>query len=175
MANTFTRYYQAGVGDTPSTLLTAAAGTQTTVIGCTVANTTESPITTDVSVNANTTFTASISSTTLTVTYVSSGVITVGMTITGSGIDPAQTITAFGSGTGGIGTYTVSVAQSIGSETMYGDQSVYIVKGATVPVGSSLAIIGADGKIVMNTGDKFNVVASAASSADVLVSALLIT
>jgi hypothetical protein len=176
MANTFTRYYQAGVGTSASTLLTAGASTQTTVIGCTIANTTTSSITTDVYVNANTSFTASISSTTLNVTFVTSGVITVGMKVTGSGVDSAQTITGFVSGTlGGIGVYTVSVAQSISSETMAGNQNIYVVKSATVPTGSSLAIIGADGKIVLNTGDTFNVISSVASSADVIVSALLIT
>lgn len=176
MANTFTRYYQAGVGTSASTLLTAASGTQTTVIGCTIANTTSSSsITADVYVNANAVVTASISSTTMTVTYVTSGVLTVGMTVTGSGIASGTTITALGSGTGGIGTYTVSIAQSISSSTLGGNQSIYVVKGATVPVGSSLAIIGADGKIVLNTGDTFNVVASEDTSADVLVSALLIT
>jgi hypothetical protein len=175
MANTFTRYYKAGVGTSASTLLTAAAATQTTVIGCTIANTTSSPITADVYVGANASFTASMSSTTLTVTVVTSGVITVGMTVAGSGVTAGTKITALGSGTGGIGTYTIDTAQTVASVAMTGNQSIYVVKGATVPVGSSLAIIGADGKIVMNTGDTFNVVSSAASSADVIVSALLIT
>jgi hypothetical protein len=176
MANLFTRYYQAGVGTSASTLLTAAASTQTTVIGCTIANTTSSPITTDVYVNANTSFTASITATSMNVTFVTSGVITIGMAVTGSGLDPAQTITGFVSGTlGGIGVYTVGISQSLASRSMAGNQSVYVVKSATVPVGGSLAIIGADGKIVMNTGDKFNVVSGTAASADVIVSALLIT
>ena len=51
----------------------------------------------------------------------------------------------------------------------------YLVKGATVPVGGSLALFGADGKLVLNTGDAFTVVSSAASSVDVIVSALQIT
>lgn len=176
MSNTFTRYYQAAVGTTPATLLTAAASTQTTVIGCTIANTTASPITADAYINANTSFTAGISSTTMTVTFIASGIITVGMTITGGGISPGTKITGFGSGTGGTGTYTIDVAQSIAPGTSFAaNQNIYIVKAATVPVGSSLAIIGADGKIVLNTGDNFDVVASDPASADVLVSALLIT
>jgi hypothetical protein len=116
-----------------------------------------------------------MSSTTLTVTVVTSGVITVGMTVAGSGVTAGTKITALGSGTGGVGTYTIDTSQTVASVAMTGNQSIYVVKGATVPVGSSLAIIGADGKIVMNTGDTFNVVSSAASSADVIVSALLIT
>ena len=51
----------------------------------------------------------------------------------------------------------------------------YLVKGATVPVGGSLALFGSDGKLVLNTSDAFTVVASAASSADIILSVLQIT
>lgn len=51
----------------------------------------------------------------------------------------------------------------------------YLVKGATVPVGGSLALFGSDGKLVLNTGDAFTVVASAATSADIILSVLQIT
>ena len=51
----------------------------------------------------------------------------------------------------------------------------YLVKGATVPVGGSLALFGSDGKLVLNTNDAFTVVASAASSADIILSVLQIT
>lgn len=54
----------------------------------------------------------SISNVTLTVTAVNSGVLKVGDTIAGTGIVPATIITAFGTGTGGIGTYTVSKRHS---------------------------------------------------------------
>ena len=50
-----------------------------------------------------------------------------------------------------------------------------LVKGATVPVGGSLALFGSDGKLVLNTGDAFTVVASAATSADFILSVLQIT
>ena len=106
--NTFTRYTAKSVGTTPVVLVTAAAATQTTVIGMTVANTTTSPI----SVSAY--------------------------------------ITA--------------------SATNY-----YVVNNATVPVGGSLALFGADGKIVLNTGDAFTVVTGTASSADVILSCLQIS
>ena len=55
-------------------------------------------------------FTGGISGTTLTVSAVASGQLFVGQTISGSGVTSGTTITAFGTGTGGIGTYTVSVA-----------------------------------------------------------------
>ncbi len=51
----------------------------------------------------------------------------------------------------------------------------YLIKGATVPVGSSLVVVGGDQKVVMITGDVLNVVTSAASSADVVTSVLNIT
>ena len=51
----------------------------------------------------------------------------------------------------------------------------YLIKGATVPVGSSLVIVGGDQKTVMVTSDALKVVTSAASSADVITSVLNIT
>jgi hypothetical protein len=50
----------------------------------------------------------------------------------------------------------------------------YIVKGATVPVGGSLALFGSDGKLVINTGDAVTVVTSAANGGDVILSCLQI-
>lgn len=63
-------------------------------------------------------FTASITTTTMTVTAVGSGALAVGQFVDGAGVDPTTYITALGSGTGGTGTYTVSVSQSVGSEAM---------------------------------------------------------
>jgi len=54
----------------------------------------------------------------LNVTGVSSGTIYVGMTLSGTGVTSGTTITAFGSGSGGIGTYTVSAPQLVASTTM---------------------------------------------------------
>jgi hypothetical protein len=62
-------------------------------------------------------FTATQSGTTLTVTAVGSGTLSVGDFVDGSGVDPATYITALGSGTGGTGTYTVSVSQTVGAPT----------------------------------------------------------
>lgn len=68
------------------------------------------------------TFVGSISGTTLTVTSITSGAIALNQTISGSGVTPGTTITAFNSGAGGnineAGTYTVSVAQTVGSTTI---------------------------------------------------------
>lgn len=51
----------------------------------------------------------------------------------------------------------------------------YLIKGATVPVGSSLVIVGGDQKVVLITSDVLKVVSSTASSVDVVTSVLNIT
>lgn len=65
-------------------------------------------------------FTGSISGTTLTVTAVASGALALGQPISGAGISAGTVLTAFGSGTGGTGTYSVNNSQTIGSEAMTG-------------------------------------------------------
>jgi hypothetical protein len=62
--------------------------------------------------------TGSISGTTLTVSTVTSGTIRIGDTLSGSGVLPNTTISAFGTGTGGAGTYSVSLSQTVGSDTI---------------------------------------------------------
>lgn len=66
---------------------------------------------------ATCTFTGSISGTTLTASAVT-GTIAVGKLITGTGVTAGTTITAFGSGSGGAGTYTVSTSQTVASTSM---------------------------------------------------------
>lgn len=58
-------------------------------------------------------FTGSVSGTTLTVTAVASGALAVGMKVAGPGLPPTAAITALGSGTGGIGTYTLNVSATV--------------------------------------------------------------
>lgn len=48
----------------------------------------------------------------------------------------------------------------------------YLIKGATVPVGSALVVVGGDQKVVLTTGDALKVVSSAATSVDVVTSVL---
>jgi hypothetical protein len=64
--------------------------------------------------------TASISGTTMTVTAVTSGTIAVGDLVYNSLIQPYTRVTALGTGTGGVGTYTVSVSQTVASATTLG-------------------------------------------------------
>jgi Flp pilus assembly protein TadG len=70
------------------------------------------------------TYSASISGTTMTVSAVSHGPLAVGQTVAGTGVSGSTTITAFVSGTGGTGTYTVSPSQSVAAETMTGWSAV---------------------------------------------------
>ena len=64
-------------------------------------------------------FTGSISGTTLTVSAMTSGTIHNGDTVQGAGVAAGTVITSFASGTtGGVGTYTVSVSQTVASEAM---------------------------------------------------------
>jgi hypothetical protein len=51
----------------------------------------------------------------------------------------------------------------------------YIVNNAIVPVGGALTLFGADGKLVLNTGDAFTVQTSANVAADAILSVLQIT
>lgn len=48
----------------------------------------------------------------------------------------------------------------------------YLVKGATVPVGGSLVIVGGDQKVVMQAADVLYIVNSAATSGDCFASLL---
>lgn len=63
-------------------------------------------------------FTGEISSTTLTVSDMTSGSINIGQTVTGTGVTEGTTITAFDSGIGQTGTYTVSTSQTVSSTAM---------------------------------------------------------
>ena len=64
--------------------------------------------------------TASITGTTMTVSAVTTSGVAVGDLVHGSGVQPYTRVTALGTGTGGIGTYTVSVSQTLASGTVVG-------------------------------------------------------
>ena len=78
------------------------------------------------SYSATASFTASISGTTMTVTAVASGALSVGQVFTGTGVTAGTSITAFVSGTGNTGTYTVSSSQTVSSTTMTVTQVVSV-------------------------------------------------
>lgn len=73
---------------------------------------------TNVDAYADTAFTGSIAASTLTVTAISLGTIKVGAQLLGNNISANTFITALGTGTGGVGTYTVSVSQTVASQSI---------------------------------------------------------
>lgn len=73
----------------------------------------------------NTLVTGSISGTTLTVTGVTSGVLAVGDVISGTGVTANTIIVALGTGTGGVGTYTVDTSQTVLSTMITANGYIY--------------------------------------------------
>ena|SRR6056300_58508 len=51
----------------------------------------------------------------------------------------------------------------------------YLIKGATVPVGGSLVVVGGDQKVVLEANDELKAISSAAASIDVVAAGLEIT
>ena len=68
--------------------------------------------------------TGQISSTTLTIANVTSGSLYIGATIAGTGVTAGTRVTDFLTGSGGIGTYTVSVSQTVAAGTVITDAPV---------------------------------------------------
>jgi len=109
-----------GVGVTQSTVITAL-GTGTGGVGTYTINQSQSVASTQMnSATVGAVVTGAISGTTLTVSAVTSGTLVVGQTIQGSTVTAQTIITALGTGTGGVGTYTVNNSQTVTSRTLYG-------------------------------------------------------
>lgn len=71
-------------------------------------------------------FTASIAGNTMTVTAVAFGSLAVGQTVFGVNVADGTKIIALGSGIGGVGTYTVSQAQTVASEKMASGAKIFL-------------------------------------------------
>ena len=75
----------------------------------------------------------------------------------------------------------LSIANTPGSDVTVdvalndGASDTYITKGAPVPSGGTLVLMGGDQKLVMVTGDSIKVTSSASSSVDAILSILEIT
>jgi hypothetical protein len=109
-----------GVGVSQATVITAL-GTGTGGVGTYTLNISQTvPSEQMNSATVGAVVTGSISGTTLTVTAVTSGTLYVGQTIQGSTVTAETIITALGTGTGGVGTYTVNYSQTVTSRTLYG-------------------------------------------------------
>lgn len=108
-----------GQGVSQNTVITAL-GTGTGGTGTyTVSNTQTVASTTINSVASPARVTGAISGTTLTVSAVTSGTLRIGQTIDGTGVTDGTIIKAFGTGSGGVGTYTVSASQTVSSTTIF--------------------------------------------------------
>jgi hypothetical protein len=92
---------------------TGGTGTYTVSDSQTVASTTINSVASPAIV------TGAISGTTLTVSAVTSGTLKIGQTIEGTGVTDGTIIKAFGTGSGGVGTYTVSASQTVSSTTIF--------------------------------------------------------
>lgn len=73
---------------------------------------------TNVDGTVDTRFIGSIAGTTLTITTLDYGAVAVGSLIFGVDVAAGTTVTALGTGTGGVGTYTVSSSQTVASTVM---------------------------------------------------------
>jgi hypothetical protein len=110
-----------GIGVLPETVITAL-GSGTGGVGTYTVN--RSQTVSAIAMNSaavGAVVTATIAGATMTVSAVTSGTLHIGQTIQGVGVTLGTIITAFGTGTGGAGTYTLSTSSTVGSSTtMYG-------------------------------------------------------
>jgi hypothetical protein len=120
-------------------LITYTGVTATTFTGCTRGTSQTTAATHAQRQVAPFSITASISTTTLTVTAVASGTLTVGSPIYGTGVTAGTYITALGTGTGGVGTYTVSASQTVTSRAITGNTY------ANIPVTQVTSLSGTTG------------------------------
>lgn len=56
-----------------------------------------------------------------------------------------------------------------------GATTVYLIKGAPLPYGSSMVVVGGDQKVVLEAGNTIQVKSSAATSVDAVISILELT
>ena len=75
-------------------------------------------------------FTGSISGTTLTVTAITNGTIAINQALFGVGVTQETVITALGTGTGGVGTYTLNQSQTVASSLMNSATAGAVVTGS---------------------------------------------
>jgi hypothetical protein len=91
---------------------------------------------------------------TLTVTVVSSGTLSVGQAVSGSGVTASTVITALGTGAGGTGTYYVNNSQTVGSEALTTAATPVVVAYDSVSGGFTITsgVLGAASTVAFATG-----------------------
>ncbi len=110
-------------------------------VACTKAAWNEAPVVEGGAVSAS--VTGAIAGTTLTVSAVSSGALSVGQVISGSGLTSGTRIVAFLTGTGGTGTYTVDKSQTFASGSITGASGSAYVEGTDYIVNRTLGWVKA--------------------------------
>jgi len=90
---------------------------------------------------------AGLAGTVLTVTAVTGGTIGVGQVISGTGITGGTNITALGTGTGGVGTYTVNTSQLTASTTITAVATPGIITVASAPTNGLQVILSTTGAL----------------------------
>ena len=107
--------------------------------------------------NQTISFTGSTATNVLTVTAVASGVLYVGMTVSGSGLPLGLTISAFGTGSGGAGTYTLNaVAGTFGSRAMTGNAALINFNNFIESTINRLEIFAGDGNTQIESLHQYN-------------------
>ena len=110
-----------------------------------------------IGVSAKVVATIAAGNTTITVTEVTSGALTVGMVISGPGIPSNTTIAAFGTGAGGVGTYTLSDAPTAtysGGTLIGGGGGPVSVTNCFFPQDYGFAVSGSGAKLAYLAGNK---------------------
>ena len=97
----------------------------------------------------------------------------IGTTLTGVYTCPGST-TSIVLGASMANTHSSPIGGSIKINKATGNDDVFVVKQAPVPVGSSVEVMGGN-KIVLNAGDALEAQSDTASSLDIIVSSLEIT
>jgi hypothetical protein len=101
-------------------------------------------------------FTGSLNnSTTLNVTAITSGLLQVGSVITGTGVATGTKITALGTGTGGIGTYTVNISQLVVQTSMAASGIIYNHEQGTNDNTTAMVSYIASSDFDLGDGDQF--------------------
>ena len=102
-------------------------------------------------------FTASITTTVLTVSAITSGGLFVGQVITGAGVPANTIISSFGTGNGGIGTYNLSTTSTVASEAMTGTSALINFNNHIECLINRLEIFAGDGNTQIESLHQYNI------------------
>ena len=124
-------------------------------------------------------FTGTISGTTLTVTAVTNGTIGAGQALFGVGITQETIISALGTGSGGVGTYTINISQTVSTAERMNSTAVAAVFTATIST-TTLSVTAVSsgtiylGQTVQGAGVTANTVITAQGS-NIVLSQTIVT